>query len=75
MNCTTEQPEGRRNPVRYAAGEVDLATRSALAWLADQPITDQRIGVVVGNERALRFYARCGFAPWASLLRPQCAAT
>lgn len=36
---------------------------AALAHLADEGFSEVTLWVLVGNERAMRFYDRCGFAP------------
>jgi ribosomal protein S18 acetylase RimI-like enzyme len=43
--------------------------QKALAWMEKEQVKSKRVGVVYGNERAFRFYARYEFFPSVTILR------
>ena len=49
-------------------GLGDRLMRQALGWLDERGVERRIIGVVVGNERAIRFYQRYGFRARTTIL-------
>lgn len=50
-------------------GIGDRLMRRAIQWLDDNDVSERSVEVLVGNERALKFYARFGFAPRTIVMR------
>jgi len=55
-------------PAYRGQGIGDSLMKRALAWLDSQGVTAKQLGVAVGNERVLAFYARYGFYPRLTIL-------